>query len=71
MAKSLLQKQNLEFQVLELNKHADGTAIQNHLHKISGQSTVPSVWINGKFVGGCDDLHSLYRSGELAKQTKL
>ena len=29
--------------------------------------TVPQVFIDGKFVGGCDIVHELFRSGELQK----
>lgn len=29
--------------------------------------TIPQVFIDGKFVGGCDIVHELFRSGELQK----
>lgn len=31
----------------------------------SGRRTVPQIWIGGRHVGGCDDLHDLERTGEL------
>ena len=31
----------------------------------SGRRTVPQIWIGGRHVGGCDDLHELERAGEL------
>ena len=31
----------------------------------SGRRTVPQIWINGRHVGGCDDLYALERAGEL------
>jgi glutaredoxin 3 len=31
----------------------------------SGRRTVPQIWIGGRHVGGCDDLHDLDHSGEL------
>ena len=31
----------------------------------SGRRTVPQIWIGGRHVGGCDDLHDLEHSGEL------
>lgn len=34
----------------------------------SNWPTIPQVFINGKFVGGCDIVHELYRSGELEKK---
>ena len=33
--------------------------------KLSGRRTVPQIWIGGRHVGGCDDLHDLEHSGEL------
>lgn len=32
---------------------------------MTGQRTVPSVWINGKFVGGSDKVFELQKSGQL------
>ena len=31
----------------------------------SGRRTVPQIWIGGRHVGGCDDLHDLESSGQL------
>jgi glutaredoxin 3 len=31
----------------------------------SGRRTVPQIWIDGRHVGGSDDLHDLERSGKL------
>lgn len=31
----------------------------------SGRRTVPQIWIDGRHVGGCDDLYELEESGEL------
>jgi glutaredoxin 3 len=49
----------------ELDKRDDGLPIQKTLLQMSGQRTVPSVWIGGKFVGGNSDAQDLYKSGEL------
>jgi len=35
------------------------------MEKLSGRRTVPQIWIGGRHVGGCDDLHDLEDSGEL------
>merc|ERR1711976_1057609 len=39
----------------ELDKRPDGSAIQATLLDMSGQRTVPSVWIGGQFLGGNSD----------------
>jgi glutaredoxin 3 len=31
----------------------------------SGRSTVPQIWIDGRHVGGSDELHELEASGQL------
>ena len=51
--------------IFELDKMDTGEAIQEQLYAMTGQSTVPSVWINGKFVGGNLDTETLARTGEL------
>ena len=37
------------------------------LSEHSSWPTIPQVFIGGKFVGGCDIVHELFRSGELQK----
>jgi len=39
--------------------------MQAYLKAKTGQSTVPSVWIGGKHVGGCDDTQAAAKSGKL------
>lgn len=34
----------------------NGAEVQATLKQITGQSTVPSVWVGGKFIGGCDGM---------------
>lgn len=31
----------------------------------SGRTTVPQIFIDGRHIGGCDDLHALDARGEL------
>ena len=33
----------------------------------SGRSTVPQIWIDGRHIGGSDELHDLDDSGQLDK----
>jgi glutaredoxin 3 len=40
-------------------------ATRTWLAQATGSSTVPQVFINGKAIGGCDDLTALERRGEL------
>lgn len=64
-AKAVFAKYNAEPHVIELDNDADGAAIQEYLAEVSGQRTVPNIWIDGKHIGGSDDLASLDSSGKL------
>merc|ERR1712093_786821 len=43
----------------------EGGDWQAYLGQKTGQRTVPSIFIGGKFVGGCSDLQAKHKSGEL------
>jgi len=51
--------------VYELDTIENGVEIQSALKLMTGQRTVPSVWIKGLFVGGNDDTQHLFQSGVL------
>ncbi len=53
--------------ILELNTIDDGAEIQDALYDITGQRTVPNIFINGKHIGGNSDLQSLGKSGISSK----
>ncbi len=40
-------------------------ARRDEMMRKSGRRTVPQIWIRGRHVGGCDDLHALEDAGEL------
>ena len=44
----------------------DTTKRADMIQRAGGRTTVPQIFIDGKHVGGCDDLFSLERSGKLA-----
>ena len=35
------------------------------IEKAHGRNTFPQIFIDGRHVGGCDDLHALERAGKL------
>ena len=39
--------------------------VREGIKRYSNWPTIPQVYINGKFVGGCDILHELHERGEL------
>ncbi|XP_062010811.1 monothiol glutaredoxin-S6 [Rosa rugosa] len=53
--------------VVELDLRDDGGQIQSVLLDVVGRSTVPQVFVNGKHIGGSDDLKAAVASGQLQK----
>ncbi|CDS10348.1 hypothetical protein LRAMOSA03024 [Lichtheimia ramosa] len=64
-AKDLFEDLDVKYKALELDTHQDGPEIQKALAEMTGQKTVPNVFINSKHIGGYSDLDSVYRSGKL------
>ncbi|XAR57945.1 Thioredoxin-disulfide reductase [Bertholletia excelsa] len=53
--------------VVELDLRDDGYKIQDVLLDLVGRRTVPQVFVNGKHVGGSDDLQIAVQNGQLQK----
>lgn len=51
--------------IYELDTMADGADIQAALMDISGQRTVPNVFIDGQHIGGNDNVQAANNSGKL------
>lgn len=52
--------------VVELDQHPIGSELQGLLAQNTGRRTVPNVLVNGKSIGGGDDITALDQSDELA-----
>lgn len=61
-AKRLLQEKGAEFTELDVMAEAGR---RTEMVERSGRRTVPQIFIDGRHVGGYDDLSALDRSGEL------
>jgi glutaredoxin 3 len=64
-AKDLLKSLKVPFENVDLDLVDNGAEIQNDLAQLSGQRTVPNIFIKGKHIGGCDKLHALHADGKL------
>ncbi len=62
-AKGLLKAKGLEFR--EIDVTFGGEKRREMVTRAGGRTTVPQIFIDGRHIGGCDDLHALDRSGEL------
>ncbi len=61
-AKSLLKRKGVEFEEIDISSSStlrEAMIARSHGH------TVPQIFIGGRHVGGCDDLHALDAKGEL------
>ncbi|KAL4814342.1 thioredoxin-like protein [Aspergillus spinulosporus] len=58
-SKSLLSELGAKYYALELDTIDDGADLQNALEEISGQRTVPNIYIAKKHIGGNSDLQSI------------
>lgn len=60
---------DLSFKVIELDELPgnDGSLIQGELYTVTGQRTVPNVFIRGMHIGGNSDVQELLRENQLAQ----
>lgn len=63
--KKLMTKLEIDATVFELDKMDDGADIQEALAEMTGQRTVPNVFIKGEHLGGNDDTQKAAKSGKL------
>ncbi|KAI3405379.1 GRX1 [Candida oxycetoniae] len=56
--------------ILELDDLGDGQDIQETLAELTGQNTVPSVFIGGEHIGGNSDVQTLNEQGKLAEKIR-
>lgn len=62
-AKALLNRKNAQFE--EFNVKADAAKLDEMLERSGGRKTIPQIFIDGKHIGGCDDLYALDAAGGL------
>lgn len=62
-AKSLLQKKGQSFR--EIDVTTDEELRNKMIERAGGRRTVPQIFINGKHIGGSDDLYTLDSQGKL------
>lgn len=62
-AKDLLQRKGVGFS--EINVTGDPVARSAMSSRANGRTSVPQIFIDGRHIGGCDDLYALEEAGEL------
>lgn len=66
-AKDLLNRKKIEFTEIHVDENPEK---RNEMIEKSGRRTVPQIFINGRSIGGCDDLYALEEQGRLDKLLK-
>ena len=62
-AKALLDAKDVDYEEYELTW---GSPLREEMiQRANGRTTVPQIFIDGKHVGGCDDLFALEQDGKL------
>ncbi|CAF2029258.1 unnamed protein product [Rotaria magnacalcarata] len=70
-AKKILGKYKLkDYKVIELDKMQDDDEYMDVLGRMTGEDTVPRVFIDGECIGGGDDTERLEKKGELEKKLR-
>ncbi|MCX8102608.1 MAG: glutaredoxin 3 [Geminicoccaceae bacterium] len=62
-AKRLLAQKGIAFQ--EIDVWSEPARRAEMVSRAEGRTTVPQIFIDGRGIGGSDDLHELERRGEL------
>jgi glutaredoxin 3 len=62
-AKNAARDLGIEFQVEELDRITDGENIQSELEQITGQKSIPNIFVRGEHIGGCDEFLKGINSG--------
>lgn len=65
MAKKLFRDIDVNCKVVELDTLEYGSQFQDALYRMTGERTVPRIFVNGTFIGGATDTHRLHEEGKL------
>jgi glutaredoxin 3 len=62
-AKKLLEEKGVAFTEIDIEAKPEKRA--EMIQRAGGRTTVPQIFIEGRHVGGCDDLYALDDNGQL------
>jgi glutaredoxin 3 len=62
-AKGLLKDKGVEFNEIDVMFHPGRKT--EMIERAGGGRTVPQIFIDGRHIGGCDELYALEKQGEL------
>lgn len=62
-AQHLLDSKGIDYQLYVIG--FDGPKREEMIQRAKGRTTVPQIFIDGRHIGGCDDLMRLEHAGQL------
>ena len=62
LTSEILRRLGVEFQSYDV---LQDPVLREGIKQFSNWPTIPQLYVNGEFVGGCDIVRSMYESGEL------
>ncbi|AQS41010.1 MAG: Glutaredoxin, GrxC family [Candidatus Tokpelaia hoelldobleri] len=62
-AKALLGEKGADYTEIDIEEQPEKR--EEMIDRAGGKTTVPQIFINGKHIGGCDDLYALEEAGKL------
>ena len=65
---NILQQENVEFYSINV---LEDESVRQAIKTFSDWPTIPQLYIDGEFIGGCDITKELHESGELTKLLNL
>lgn len=66
-ARSLLDSKGVVYEDIGIDANPQ---MRQQMMKLSGQHTVPQIWIGNRHIGGFDDMYLLERQGDLDELLK-
>ncbi len=64
----LLKNKNIDFEIIDITEDEERLTSLSHE---TNCDTVPQIFINDEFIGGCDELMALDSKGDLDKLLKV
>lgn len=64
-AREILKPLHEDVKFYDVDTMPNGEDLRKEIYNLYKHETVPAVFVNGQFIGGCSDLEKLQSSGQL------
>lgn len=70
IGKQHFDKQKINYVAIEIEGRADCSKIQDALKAMTGDKSVPRIFVQGKCIGGASEAEKLIKNGSLAEMIR-